>query len=125
MTVDTEAPSRSTEVFHNTWNEPILIAPIASNQGKSLRFTRNNDGLNIASPTNRVEKVDRSRQNARLTAFMSEFRTVRLINIPDVDQNMVARITNAIPLALAVTGLDVVVIMSFYLSFGVKDMPST
>ena len=75
----------------------MLIAPIANSQGKSLRLTRNNAGRKMASPISRDKNVVRSRQKARLTALISQFRTVRLIKIPDVPQNMVASITIRTP----------------------------
>ncbi len=98
ITVATEAPKRTTEVFHKTWNNPMLITPIAISQGRFSRLMLNNPGRNNRIKMIKTTEVVRSRQNAKLTAEILLSWTIKLINILDVAQYKAANTTKLMPL---------------------------
>ena len=61
ITVAMEAPLSRTAMFHITWKKPMLIAPIAANQGRSRRRTSRERGRVIPRPTSKAVKVPKSR----------------------------------------------------------------
>ena len=98
ITVATEAPKSTTDVFHKTWNNPMLITPIAISQGRFSRLMLNNPGRNIRIKMIKTADVVRSRQNAKLTAEIPLSWTIKLINILDVAQHKAANTTRLMPL---------------------------
>lgn len=83
----------------------MLIAPMPINQGRSFFFTKRSLGLMMRMPAKRRRDVARSRQKAKPTAERPLFLMMRLMKIPEVDQQMVAVITSKMPESLDEIGL--------------------